>query len=146
MIMYVHSVSAQTHVPRPRGRRTLIAAAWLLALLGLFGMHALGTHGTASHQGAASHHRMTHSMTDQSVILIDPLRPSASPDMHGAGGGVLGLCMAVLGGVLLSLILRLRNRRRELCLTARRPTLALRVVIRRERDPPNLVRLSVMRC
>jgi hypothetical protein len=139
----------RVEMPDVWGRRVLLAAAWVLALSGLLAMHALGTHGSAHGPGAPMTHEAAASAISSGDMTLgstsDPARPTLSTPMTQVGGGLPGLCLAVLGGLALALILWLLGRRPRRSWTRARPSPLLRPV-GRERDPPCLLRLSVMRC
>jgi hypothetical protein len=127
----------------------LLAAAWVLALSGLLAMHALGTHGThGTAHGSAAPMPQEAALSSPGDMTLgstsDPAPPAVSTTMTQVGGGLLGLCLAVLGAALALVLLHLR-RRPGRTWTLSRPSPMLRPV-ERERDPPCLLRLSVMRC
>ncbi len=134
-------------------RRVLGAVVWGALLLGIIAMHGLETHGTGSHEamghsavtatGAGTSDTVTHeesSQTGQVEIA------SASPSHSGLESGLVATCLAILGGLFLAIAIMLLGLlgRRPLG-TAPREIRALPLV-GRDRDPPCLVRLSVMRC
>lgn len=145
-----------------RARYALVVAA--LALFGLLSMHGWGTHAAmhaeASHSPA--HGALPHDEDHASVLTTSHPGQVASEaaamdadavgcdngcDEPGPGGGMglVGLCLAVLGGLVLGLALLVLRRRIRL-LRAMLPTFQHPVLLSRERDPPSLLRLCVIRC
>lgn len=141
------------HWRAPAVLRTLLGAA---ALVGLFAMHGLASHG-AMHTGhsdqplpvtmAVEH---THVAIEMSVgMAADAAATFTAPTPttpDGDGLGLAGLCLAVLlVGVFAAILLGRRTvhlQLRELADSVRGwPARA-----RRERDPPCLVALSIQRC
>lgn len=61
------------------------------------------------------------------------------------GMGLVGLCLAVLGGLVLAFALLLVRRCVPLSRTML-PTIQHPILLSRERDPPDLLRLCVIRC
>ena len=145
------------------GARVMLAAV-ALTLFGLLSMHGWGSHtgghstammpasstvSTVSSQ-AAGHGHATMSDHSSRESGSHPADASASTSGHEQPGGdpganLLGLCLAVLCGLLLAIAL----------LWARRglripqwllPTWPHSVLIGRERDPPDLLQLCVIRC
>ncbi|WP_242498270.1 DUF6153 family protein [Nocardioides glacieisoli] len=138
-------------------------AAVAVALFGLLSMHGWGSHTGAHSMGA---------MPESANVMIaasDPTRhdhsgrAASAPDTseqivagHAAGwdsgepvsesgAGVLGLCLAVLAGLLLGVALLLARRGVRIprtLLPAWQPPL----FIGRDRDPPDLGMLCVIRC
>jgi hypothetical protein len=142
------------HIAESGGiRYGLVTAGWLLALAGLLAMHALGTHGTGSHESSAR--AMNHSTSAMAAVVDSGARGAmqssakvarTSQDDPPPTGTLLGLCLVVLAGALTLFLLALLNRRAgSPWVIARRPAVTL-VLKGRERDPPCLTRLSVMRC
>lgn len=139
--------------------RTSLARLVVLAgaLAGLFAMHGLADHGVShadSHQAHApmastsptsptSHGRgVGHGSVDADATVTAPVGTSSGADM-----GVMGLCLAVLAGALFFLVRRraftgvaVRLTRDLGCLAAAIGTTS------RERDPPRLAQLSILRC
>ena len=123
---------------------------------GVLGMHVLGTHGTGTHPEmsevlAAGAEAVPIVLASDLVASVDPTYPG-DPGTATPGGdqplpweASLALCLAVLGAVL-SILLVLGGRRITRPLATRsRPGPSLGR-ISREREPPSLYRLSVMRC
>lgn len=143
----------------PGARYALVVAC--LALFGLLSMHGWGTHAGmhAETSHAPSHVALVHS--DAHAATPDtPRHGRATPTSDyaascdntcGDGGsdggmGLAGLCLAVLGGVLaaafaLLLLWRCFPLLRTMLATFRHP-----VLLGRDRDPPDLLRLCVIRC
>ncbi|QNN53442.1 DUF6153 family protein [Nocardioides mesophilus] len=132
-----------------------------VVLGGVFGMHALGTHGVAgSHSGGMTHVASTSASTmgEGSPMMrhADLVRPStdrtafsASPSAGQPAGDsstVMLMCVAVLVASVLLLVRRAR-RVGLVGLLPRGPTAGPRSSTRgRDRDPPSLALLSVRRC
>jgi hypothetical protein len=145
----------------PGARYALATVA--VALFGLLSMHGWGSHSGAHSMGAApqsanvmipasgptSHDgsglRATEPDTTE-PIAGHPAGTSSEEPFDENDPGLLGLCLAVLAGlVLLGIALLLANRSVRIprsWLPAWRPTL----FIGRDRDPPDLRMLCVIRC
>jgi hypothetical protein len=116
-----------------------------VALLGLLAMHGLGLHGTAHGDHAALPMSTAAPATAHQHVAMS----ADAPAVDGAGShhtdlGPAGLCLAVL---LLGLVLAALRGRQVLTAELR----ALRTVdrparARRDRAPPSLVALSILRC
>ena len=145
--------------------------ALLLGVLGgLFAMHGLGVHGTmhgesgahpagddaGSHTAAMGFASDAPAATGSMEVTVAAVRAEA-PAGHrhqlqhlppdGPVMGIAGLCLAVLGGLLLLAgVWRRRGR------TSRTPTASLYGTLHtirsghRDRDPPSLILLSINRC
>jgi hypothetical protein len=137
-------------------RRALAAAVWVLLIGGLFAMHGLGTHGAGAHGGVAlnmtgtSGHAAHHSVlpgTADRTADAEPVTGASEPNDEGHGSmGLLMLCLVILAATLAGFaqVLLRHLRRSPLCtLPWGFPAIW---VIGRDRDPPDLRRLSVMRC
>jgi hypothetical protein len=146
----------------PGARYVLVVAA--LALFGLLSMHGWGTH-------AGMHTETSHSPgqvaglhgDDHGSLLATAHGGQVAGDAvamdadtvacgDGCGGsgsdggmGLVGLCLAVLGGLVLAFALLLLRRCIPLLRTML-PTFRHPVLLSRERDPPDLLRLCVIRC
>lgn len=129
--------------PMPMRARGALAAA-ALALFGLVAMHGLGTHGTIAQPA---------SMAGVSVPA-DAAQPMADhtcdcPHVHGEGPdsthGMLALCLAVLAG-LLAMAVRQFVIGVTWAPVTRRTRAHLPDPPLRDRDPPNLLALCVIRC
>ena len=145
----------------PRARYALVVAA--LALFGLLSMHGWGTH---AGMHAETSHSTTHAALlhhDHAAVLAAPYSGQEAGDTaavatdtvscdddcggsgSGSGMGLAGLCLAILGGLVLAVALlvlrRCIPRFRSLMPVFRHPLL-----LGRERDPPDLLRLCVIRC
>lgn len=144
----------------PGARFMLTAVA--LALFGLLSMHGWGSH-TGGHTMAMSpassavstdsSHAIGHGiMSDDSSTgsgsrTVDGSAPPVGHEKPDGdpGASLLGLCLAILCGLLLGIALLLARR------SLRFPPWMLPiwrhpVFIGRERDPPDLLRLCVIRC
>jgi hypothetical protein len=138
-------------------------AAVAIALFGLLSMH-----GWSSHTGAHSMRPMPESAnimiaggtpihrdhtgraasapdTSGKVVAGHPAAMDSGKPVGESGAGVVGLCLAVLAGLLLGIALVLKRRGVRVprtLLPAWQPPL----LIGRDRDPPDLGMLCVMRC
>ena len=155
-----------------RGPVDMARVTLLLSVLGgLFAMHVLGVHGTMHHEsvahpagdGAGSHTTRMASASDApaatGLIRTTAAAPvqAEAPAGHlqqlqhmppdGPGMGIGGLCLAVLGGLLLLASLWRRRSR-----TSWTPTASIHATLHRltsghrDRDPPSLIRLAINRC
>ncbi|WP_183093937.1 DUF6153 family protein [Nocardioides stalactiti] len=145
-----------------RARSALVVAA--LALFGLLSMHGWGTHAgmhsdpspapapvTLAHAG--DHPRgLPGAHGDHGAggnVAADAAAVGCDDSCHGTGSGggmgLAGLCLAVLGGLLLGLALLLVRRGTPLVRTMV-PAFHHPIRLGRERDPPDLLRLCVIRC
>jgi hypothetical protein len=122
------------------------------ALAGLIAMHGLSDHGASSHEMEApmnpavtvvSH--VGHAADNSRGQAADAATGAVAPGEHAPGMAMAGLCLAVLAGAVIGLAL-LRPHRAVVFI---RPTaLAVspaRPSARRDRDPPCLFQLSVLR-
>jgi hypothetical protein len=150
-------------------RRTSLVRLLLLvgAVVGLFAMHGLGAHGASHHPGPLavdSHHAgaaVPAGMSDpvpgkqsrqlsSTASSIGGTASSSTPARATApgetGSGLVGLCMAVLAGVLFALAGPRAWGRLRAAVTLRLVAGLRLAAAARERDPPLLVRLSICRC
>ena len=145
-----------------RARYALVVAA--LALFGLLSMHGWGTHAgmhaDTSHSSAhvalplgdnhvsvlATWHR-GQAAGDAAAMDADPVACADGCGGSGSDGGMglVGLCLAVLSGLVLAFTLLLLRRCIPLLRTML-PTFRHPVLLSRERAPPDLLRLCVIRC
>jgi hypothetical protein len=136
-----------------RGTRLALAAV-AVALFGLMSMHGWG-----SHVGA---HSMGTSPESAGVMVVmdhggqhasDPVAAadgSAGQQTHvpaddEESGGLLGLCLAILTGLIVGIALTLARRGIPI-LRSLLPAWASASFSGRDRDPPDLLRLCVIRC
>ncbi len=132
-----------------------------LALFGLLSMHGWGTH-------AGMHAEASHAPAHVVVVHSDAHASPPGVAHHGGGAagsgareaacdtcgddgsdggmGLIGLCLAVLGGVLASALALMLLRGWPLLLRTMLPTFRQPVLLSRDRDPPDLLRLCVIRC
>ena len=122
------------------------------ALAGLFAMHGLSYHGASSHDMdapmdpavmAMSH--ASHTADDARNATDDAWTADRAPDEDSPGMAMAGLCLAVLAGAIVCFLL-LRAHRSDVFMG--RIALAfvpVRPSGRRDRDPPCLFELSVLR-
>lgn len=130
-------------------------------------MHGLGTHGASGHQGLThglmpqvaaqptaqptapaaldtTHHRAGETLAESASGAGTSVRP-APAGSTSSSASLLTMCLAFLGGLLaLAATLLLKSfgwRSRALC-----ARFVSAYVADRDRDPPCLVRLSVLRC
>lgn len=136
------------------GRGTRLAfAAVAVALFGLMSMHGWGSHASAHPMGAGSQSVMP--VMDHTGV---PAPTSAAGDGSDGsaghptqvpggdeGGGLLGLCLAILAGLVVGVALTLARRGIPI-LNSLLPAWPSPVRYRRDRDPPDLLRLCVIRC
>lgn len=124
----------------------LRALGGVAALLGVLAMHGLATHGTAHHPVEATplvsvdHHAAT-AATDHSTPLI------SMPDGGEVPGllGLTALCLAVLmAGV--GLVMGRRGGVTVMTRRGRSARAGTAPRVRRDRDPPCLIALSIQRC
>ena len=119
--------------------------AWVLVLAGLFGMHGLGDHGVS----AADHSHADPAamvMADAGMHAVDPVGAAEDHGMPVPGHhDATAICLAVLVAALLTWTLARRmggpgpaSWRPPRAVPSRRTA--------RERDPPSLIRLSILRC
>jgi len=94
---------------------------------------------TAGHQASRAPDTRSTSPGDHSWAISEPAGP-------GAMTGLMAMCLAILCGILAAFAAVLLGHlgRRPLARTTR--AIRALVVAGRDRDPPCLVRLSVMRC
>jgi hypothetical protein len=133
------------------GTRLLVLAG---ALAGLFAMHGLAAHGASSHDTMPP---LAVSATVVSMSDTDHASDATQAAMDGMGttGGepaepspgmaMAGLCLAVLAGAIMGLLLLRRHR---IAAFIQPPSLAFVAALapgRRDRDPPCLFELSVLR-
>lgn len=155
----MRELRASTSAPGAR----LALAAVALALFGLMSVHGWGSHVGAHLMGVTP--QGTHAMIGSGhtgihgeAALAGGLRTSAEQSVadHQArmgpqepdgesGTEFLGLCLAVLAGLLLGIALLLA-RRGVRTLRTLLPVGQHRIFIRRDRDPPGLRTLCVIRC
>lgn len=139
-------------------------AAVALALFGLLSMHGWGSHASGhtvatppatSAAAADSGHAAAHGQmagTDGPASEADGGGSLGSASVGGQGkpggdhgAGLLGLCLAVLSALLLGIALLLARPSVPIA-TWLLPTWPHPVFIGRYRDPPDLLRLCVIRC
>lgn len=141
------------------GARTSVVRLLLLtaAVAGLFAMHGLGDHG-AAHSGTAAVAMSGEQMGHGSPGPVEEHAPAAQATHDDApavtrfvaradaGSSVMGLCMAVVAGVLFALSgLRAWGRLRAMVAPGSHACTRFAATAR-ERDPPRLVQLSICRC
>lgn len=140
-----------------RGARYVLVVA-ALALFGLLSMHGWGTHaGTHGESGHAptlvavhgKGHHTTHadsSIAPVAAAAVGDANPAACDGGCGdTGTGLAGMCLAILSGLVLALAMIARRRRIRLLWAALKAQRYL-VSLGREPDPPDLLRLCVIRC
>lgn len=143
-----------------RGARLALAAV-AAALFGLLSMHGWGSHAGGHSMGAvpqgtnvmvAAGHGGLHALVgiagDDSAAAESsgPAAGHQNPAPgNDAGGSFLGLCLAILTGLILGFAL-LMARRGIRILRHLLPTWHNPVIYGRDRDPPDLLQLCVIRC
>lgn len=139
-------------------------AAVAAALFGLLSMHGWGSHAgghtaamlpatsavsTDFPQSAGHAHPTTSdgSSTESGSRTVDGPAPNGGHEQPDGdpGAGLLGLCLAILCGLLLCLALLLARRGLRVPRWML-PTWTHPVCTGRERDPPDLIQLCVIRC
>lgn len=147
---------SQPNVPRRMdGRLSARLVVLVGALFGLFAMHGLGDHG-------ASPHEMHASAMAPAIVDADPAHgehsshadardqssaadPAAAPDSPSPGMWMAGLCLAVLVGALIGFLLARPQRVVVFTWSNALAFVPARHSGRRDRDPPCLLKLSVLR-
>ena len=123
------------------GERRVAVSVVSLALFGLFAMHGWGVHGSG-HEIFTSHASPAAQACDAPAAHHCPPDPAQSSGDHG----LMGLCLAILTGAAFAAIAMLSLQ----LVRFAGPTERLRheLVPRwvRERDPPDLLALGVIRC
>jgi hypothetical protein len=148
----------------PGARYALAVVA--LALFGLLSMHGWGTHAGMHVETSQSPDHVALVHGDGHASAAEAPHPSqvagsagamdadavgckgdCSGSGSGSGGGIglVGLCLAALGGLVLALALLLLRRCIPL-LGTMLPSVRHPVLLSRDRDPPDLLRLCVIRC
>ena len=142
----------------PAGRgdpHRLLVAVLFVVLAGVLGMHGWGSHGVAGagHTTSGHHSGVTAEPEHRGVTIaltVGDGRATAAPaptgSRHSSGMGLTDLCVAVLSGLGFVVLLLLRSRRP--LAAALMPTLRpwhSPTLRGRDRDPPSLARLSVLR-
>ena len=145
-----------------RGARYALAAV-AVALFGLLSMHGWGSHTGAHTMGAtppsaniaiAASGPISHDhsgpaasdpVTSEPIVAGHPVGMSSEEPIGENGAGLLGLCLAVLAGLVLGIALLLVRRGVRIPRTLL-PAWQPRLFIGRDRDPPSLGMLCVIRC
>lgn len=139
--------------PAPgRGTRLALAAV-AVALFGLMSMHGWGSHVGAHPMGAAPESAGVMVVMDQGgPHASGPVTAADSSAGHQSqipgdeeGGGLLGLCLAILTGLVVGIVLTLARRGIRI-LRNLLPAWPSGSFSGRDRDPPDLLRLCVIRC
>ena len=122
------------------------------ALMGIFAMHGLSDHGASSHDMSAPMNpavTMTkhagHAAEAALGATDDTLTGSAAPEEPSSGMAMAGLCLAVLVGAVVGLLLLRPHRAVVFVRPVSLTLVAARPSARRDRDPPCLFQLSVLR-
>lgn len=137
----------------------LVLAAVAVALFGLLSMHGWGSHAGAHPAGAApqganeliaaSHgdpHALAATAHESVATASDgPTTGQTQDPGGGKDGSILGLCLAILTGLIVGFAL-LMARRDIRVLRNLLPTWPNPVLYGRDRDPPDLLQLCVIRC
>ena len=139
-------VSAAPRTPRHPARsgrsRLVRRAAVVVLLLGLLGMHALGTHGTGHEPTAGGHHAQA------DAGHVAPVLAPSAPDGGHASGSLMAMCLVVLvAAAALLLAGPARGRGSGWAPdTGRAPPASAVGVVPRSSRPPPAWRFSVLRC
>lgn len=153
----------ELRAPTGTGGARYALAAVGVALFGLLSMHGWGSH-TGTHSLGVTPHGVdvtmasstvgtlgnyastaSESAVSEQIVAVDPAgKDSEDPDRE-SGAGLLGLCLAVLAGLLLGIALLLARPRIRIPRTLL-PGWRSPVFIGRDRDPPSLRMLCVIRC
>jgi hypothetical protein len=142
-----------TTTAHPRGAPSgLLVAVLFVLLTGVLSMHGWGTHGIASAGDTPSAHHSGLAEPQHAAVIASVVGESASADTpaltgvpNSAGMHLAGLCLAVISNLgLVLMLLRALGRRAPLRLSPPRPW-HVRRDPGRDRDPPSLARLSVLR-
>lgn len=138
----------------------LVLAAVAAALFGLMSMHGWGSHTGAHSMGpvpqstnvmmAADYgdpHALSTMAGDESVAQGTgiPTTDHQTQAPNDEGGSALGLCLAILTGLVLGFALLMASRGIRIFRNLR-PTWPNQVLYARDRDPPDLLQLCVTRC
>jgi hypothetical protein len=131
----------------------LFVALLFLLLAGVLGMHGWGSHGVTSGGHTPSAHYMGAAELQNAAVTIGGVvAESISADTPALAGGpgfggmpLVGLCVAVLSPVGFVLLLLATLRWRAPVLLSRARPWHPRRAPGRDRDPPSLARLSVLR-
>ncbi len=118
----------------------------LVALVGLFAMHGLSDHGASAHVSVAP---AESSMSGHSMAAMSSEAPAVGAEDDPAGHSELalaGLCLAILVAAVLGFGFARRRVMAYLGMWAPRLTRAWPRLPGRDRDPPDLIRLSIQRC
>jgi hypothetical protein len=108
------------------------------ALFGLFAMHGWGLHGS-SHEAASMH-------ADAGACIGHPMEHCQPDPVPTEDHGLMGLCLAILGGIAAVALALLGGRTLRLTAVVPRHNFASVPRWFRERDPPDLLALGVIRC
>ncbi|WP_328527156.1 DUF6153 family protein [Nocardioides sp. NBC_00368] len=135
-----------------RGTRLALAAV-AVALFGLMSMHGWGSHVGAHPMGAPESAGVMVFMDHDGLHASDLATASDSsagqqtqvPADDEEGGGLLGLCLAILTGLVVGIALTLARRGIRV-LRSLLPAWPSPALYGRDRDPPDLLRLCVIRC
>jgi hypothetical protein len=140
------------------GGARLALAAVAVALFGLMSMHGWGSHAGAHSMSAepdgasvlvavghGGPHDLAGAVKNEPVATL-PDGAAGSEVPGGVGdGSILGLCLAILTGLILGFAL-LMARRGIRVLRHLVPTWSATILYGRDRDPPDLLQLCVIRC
>lgn len=152
----------ELRAPAGKRRARYALAAVTVALFGLLSMHGWGSHTgahsmgetppranvmiAASDSGGHGHSGPATSEPDASAQVVAAHPAGMDSDEPGeSGAGLLGLCLAVMAGLVLGIALLLARRGVRIPPTLM-PAWQSPVFIGRDRDPPRLRMLCVIRC
>lgn len=138
-----------TSLPSSIAARALVRLALLGGVVfGVIAMHGLSSHGMGSVWEPTMHTAASPLHLASALPDMDSVTVVASDPGPGMGGGMAGLCVAVIGGGIGVGLLFLVSRRRRISRTRGSVSRGEAVAASRgrDRDPPCLIRLSIQRC
>ena len=136
---------------RSHGRMVVRLLVFAAALVGLFAMHGLSDHGAASHDMAPMNPAVTamgHTgqMAGDSREATAGARATAGDPGEGSPGmAMAGLCLAVLAGAVMAFLALRPQGSVALLMSLAWSFVPARLSGCRDRDPPCLFQLSVLR-
>jgi len=119
-----------------------------LALFGIFAMHGWGTHGTG-HESAHDAMAMAPLPAVAGTtphVHSDVVTPDSGKPPSGSGHGMASLCLAVLAGLIAAVVLIVQRRASVWLPWSMQVAEWQSATHGRDRDPPSLARLRVIRC
>lgn len=138
-------MTASPQLRPPTGPGRLFAACLFLVVAGVLGMHGLASHtGAGGHGAAGQGHVVSQPLLMTGQATVTAIAPLLHPRMPVDGSSLAGLCLAVLP--LLSLLLPALSLRRWHLPLPHSEHMRVRGTRGLGREPPSLLRLSVLRC